>query len=340
MLWHAMPPEVNTGRLMTGAGPAPMLQAAAGWQSLAASLTLQADELAASLHALGEAWTGQSSETALAAALPMVAWLHSAAAMAQLRATRATAQAAAYTQALATTPTLPDIAANHITNAVLTATNFLGINLVPIAFNEMDYFVRMWNQAAVAMDVYQAQTSVNTMFADVEPMAPILVPTVTEMATDIATFISQLPISQLSSTMGQIQQMASSFTGMGQSDITEEPPAQLGLLGVGPLSNHPLAGGTGPSMGAGLMRAESLPGSLGSAARTPMLAQLVEKPGTPGASMAAVAAGSSAAGGAAPLGMGGRGAQSESTRSGLAAPALLALEPDEFDRHETDDDDW
>jgi hypothetical protein len=320
-----------------------MLQAAAGWQSLAASLTLQADELAVSLHALGAAWTGQSSETALAAALPMVAWLHSAAAMAQLRAARATAQAAAYTQAVATTPTLPDIAANHITKAVLTATNFLGINLVPIAFNEMDYFVRMWNQAAIAMDVYQAQTVANTMFADIEPMAAILVPAVGEIASDISTFISQLPISQMSSTVGQIQQMASSFGGMGQSGSAEEPPAQMGLLGAGPLSNHPLAGGTGPSVGAGLMRAESLPGAGGSVPRTPLLAQLLEKSAAPGTSAGgtAVAAGSSAAGGAAPLGMGGRGGQSDSTRSGLAAaPALLALEPDDMDRREMDDDEW
>lgn len=28
MLWHAMPPELNTARLMAGAGPAPMLAAA------------------------------------------------------------------------------------------------------------------------------------------------------------------------------------------------------------------------------------------------------------------------------------------------------------------------
>ncbi len=46
MFWHAMPPELNTARLMAGAGPAPMLQAAAGWEALAISLETQADELA------------------------------------------------------------------------------------------------------------------------------------------------------------------------------------------------------------------------------------------------------------------------------------------------------
>ena len=34
MFWHGMPPEINTARLMMGAGAAPMLQAAAGWEAL------------------------------------------------------------------------------------------------------------------------------------------------------------------------------------------------------------------------------------------------------------------------------------------------------------------
>lgn len=158
MLWHAMPPELNTARLMAGAGPAPMLAAAAGWQTLSAALDAQAVELTARLNSLGEAWTGGGSDKALAAATPMVVWLQTASTQAKTRAMQATAQAAAYTQAMATTPSLPEIAANHITQAVLTATNFFGINTIPIALTEMDYFIRMWNQAALAMEVYQAET--------------------------------------------------------------------------------------------------------------------------------------------------------------------------------------
>lgn len=124
MLWHAMPPELNTARLMAGAGPAPMLAAAAGWQTLSAALDAQAVELTARLNSLGEAWTGGGSDKALAAATPMVVWLQTASTQAKTRAMQATAQAAAYTQAMATTPSLPEIAANHITQAVLTATNF------------------------------------------------------------------------------------------------------------------------------------------------------------------------------------------------------------------------
>ena len=46
MFWHGMPPELNTARLMAGAGAAPMLQAAAGWEALAIFLETQADVIA------------------------------------------------------------------------------------------------------------------------------------------------------------------------------------------------------------------------------------------------------------------------------------------------------
>lgn len=184
MLWHAMPPELNTARLMAGAGPAPMLAAAAGWQTLSAALDAQAVELTARLNSLGEAWTGGGSDKALAAATPMVVWLQTASTQAKTRAMQATAQAAAYTQAMATTPSLPEIAANHITQAVLTATNFFGINTIPIALTEMDYFIRMWNQAALAMEVYQAETAVNTLFEKLEPMASILDPGASQSTTN------------------------------------------------------------------------------------------------------------------------------------------------------------
>lgn len=370
MLWHAMPPELNTARLMAGAGPVPMLEAATGWESLSVAFDAQAMELSAQLRALGEAWTGASSDRAIAAAMTMVTWLQSASAQAKLRAKRGTAQAAAYMEALAATPSLPEIATNQITHAVLAATNFFGINTLPIAVKEMDYFVRMWNQAALAMDAYQAQTAINTLFEKVEAIVPIVasgavgtgpadaVRKLTATAFSAGAPNGGLPLEQaVTQLVGQagasmqqltepFQQSTSLFSqtrNIASGNLADAEDARMGLLGVSPLSNHPLAGGSGPSRGAGLLRADALPGAGGSLAQTPLMAGLIDKPTT--AAMVPAAASSAAqpaaAVGPAPLGAIGHGAQSgASSRPGLAVPARLASEPDEADQETSDHDDW
>lgn len=186
MFYEALPPEINTGRLMAGAGPTPMFQAAAAWEMLAVSLETQAEELAASLASLSGSWQGQASEQAVAATTPMVVWLRTAALQSQKRAMQAVAQANSYMLAMAVTPPLPEIAMNHVTNAVLNATNFLGVNAVPIGVNEADY-VRMWEQAAAVMFGYQAETTANTIFEPILPAAPIVMPGVGEAALAAAT---------------------------------------------------------------------------------------------------------------------------------------------------------
>ncbi|BBX73028.1 PE family protein [Mycobacterium shinjukuense] len=94
------------------------------------------------------------------------------------------------------------------------------------------------------------------------------------------------------------------------------------------------AGGAGVSTGAGLLRAGSLPGEAGAAARTPLMSQLIEAPSSPTAS-AAASAGSSAMSGAAPLGsgMGAAGAPA----GGAAKPGLAsATGPADEDEGERD----
>ncbi|BCI50788.1 PPE family protein [Mycolicibacterium litorale] len=435
--WTAMPPEVNTGRLMAGAGPAPMLQAAAGWEALALLLETQADELAASLANLSSVWTGGASERAVAATMPMVVWLRTTSAQAMKRALQATNQANSYSLALATTPPIPEIEQNHVTHAVLEATNFLGINTVPIAVNEFDYFVRMWNQAAGAMDVYQAETQMNLLFEPIPPMKPIVIPGVGEstgvaaaaqaaarapmgaarnaiiagasatakmesvglnagramaqgnmaaqraqgavqkgenaaqqagqqpqdqmmqqgvqmgvqMAGQLGSMAAQVPqqFGQMVQTPMQmltqpLQQVSSIFGQLGGGLGSDK--AQIGLIGATPFSNHPLAGGSGASAGAGLVRAASLPGAGGTSARTPLMANLIgdKVEAAPVAVGAGAAAGATvgglapvggAGGGMGPMGMAGQNAKSGGSKPGLTAPAPLV-----HDLDEDEGDDW
>src|SRR6202034_1744778 len=84
-----------------------------------------------------------------------LAWLMQASAKSAAEATQHETAATAYTAALAAMPTLPELATNHVVHGVLAASNFFGINTIPIALNEADY-VRMWIQAATTMTTYQA----------------------------------------------------------------------------------------------------------------------------------------------------------------------------------------
>nr|MDT0523776.1 PPE family protein [Streptomyces sp. DSM 41633] len=177
---------------MVGAGPAPMLQAATGWEGLAILLETQADELAGALSNLTSVWSGTASERAVSATMPMIIWLRTMVLQAQKRALQAGAQASSYTLALTTTPPIPEIEQNHITHGVLEATNFLGINTMPIGLNEMDYFVRMWNQAAGAMEAYHAETTANLLFEPIMPMQPIVMPGIGE-TTAAAAVASTAP---------------------------------------------------------------------------------------------------------------------------------------------------
>ena len=430
-IWGAMPPEVNTSRLMTGAGAAPMLQTAAGWEALAIELETQADELMASVNALQGLWTGTAAESAVAATIPMILWLRMLSLQALKRAAQAGAQAASYTTAALTTPQMFEIELNHVTHAVLESTNFMEINRLPITLTELDY-QRMWDLAAEVMGVYEGHTTVNATFEPISPPKPVVIPGMVEsaqafglssgamrapaamarnatftkvsgeatvqtvgvtaggavaaasqpgilaeddakhastlgqsqdqmmqqgmqqgvsMATQLASSVGQMPqqamqgVSQPFQQLTQpLQQMTSIFSGMGG-----DKGAQVGLMGAPPFSNHPAIGGSGAGVGAGLVRAASLPGAGGSSARTPLMVSLVGSPAEPAMSPVSVAAGAGAgpgaaglapvgaggAGGSGPMGMTGRGAKSGGSKPGLMAPAPL-----EHDLDEDEEDDW
>lgn len=191
----AIPPEVHSGLLSAGCGPGSLLVAAQQWQELSDQYALACAELG---QLLGEvqasSWQGTAATQYVAAHGPYLAWLEQTAINSAVTAAQHVAAAAAYCSALAAMPTPAELAANHAIHGVLIATNFFGINTVPIALNEADY-VRMWLQAADTMAAYQAVADAATVAVpSTQPAPPIRAPggDAADTRLDVLSSIGQL----------------------------------------------------------------------------------------------------------------------------------------------------
>ena len=109
-----LPPEINSLLMFTGAGSAPMLDAASAWRGLANELGAGANSFAAVTSGLaGQAWQGPASAAMAAAAAPYAGFLGAAATQAAGAAGQANAVAGAFEAARAATVHPLAVAANR-----------------------------------------------------------------------------------------------------------------------------------------------------------------------------------------------------------------------------------
>ncbi|MFV0495266.1 PPE family protein [Mycobacterium sp.] len=165
MEFGALPPEVNSARIYSGPGSAPLMQAALAWERLADELNATADSYTAVISGLsGQEWLGPSSLSMAAAAAPYVTWMRATAAQAAQAGAQALAAANAYEAAYSATVPPAAIAANRSSMMSLIQTNIFGQNTPAIATSEA-YYGEMWAQDIVAMDGYAGSSEAAAQLA-------------------------------------------------------------------------------------------------------------------------------------------------------------------------------
>jgi PPE-repeat protein len=226
MDFGVLPPEINSGRIYSGPGSAPLLAAATAWNGLAADLRSTADDYSSTVAGLtSDGWQGPASASMATAASSYAGWLNTTAAQAEQTAGQATAAAGAYETALAGSIPPPAIAANRAQLASLVATNIIGQNAPAIAATEAEYG-QMWAQDAAAMYGYAgsaaAATKVTPFIAPQQTTSPgalsAQAAAVTQATGTSAGANTQTALSQLTSAIpSTLQNLAAPGAALGST---------------------------------------------------------------------------------------------------------------------------
>jgi PPE-repeat protein len=158
MDFTTLPPEVISALIHSGPGSQSLADAAAAWRQLGADLEDAADNYAAAVSSMADAWHGPSAAAMSRSVAPYLAWLRTTSQQAQQVAASAQAAANAFNSASAAVVPTTQVLANRTRLAQLLATNGFGRNLPAIAATEADY-QRMWANNAAAMTRYQAAST-------------------------------------------------------------------------------------------------------------------------------------------------------------------------------------
>lgn len=308
----ALPPEINSARMYSGPGSAPMMAVAAVWDALAGQLESVSRGYAAVIAGLqGEGWSGSASDAMADAATPYIAWLTNTGAQAEQTATGARAAAAGYETAFAETVPPALVAANRTQLANLLTSNVFGQYATQIAATEADY-AEMWAQDAAAMYNYAASSSTATTLApfSAPPQTtsvtaqPGQAAAVTQAVGSSSASHAQTALSQLLATVPQ-QLQALSTTGSSASTTPSSSVSALLSSLVGTSSSSSALTGFGDfntfsspvSLAAAFARTAFGGGSFGSG----LFRSGLQATDLPGLARPAVAA-AAAAGTAAPQG--------------------------------------
>ena len=245
-----LPPEINSGKMYVGPGSGPMLAAAAAWDSLAADLQSVAASYGSTIQSLAAGpWTGPSSVTMAAAAMPYVAWINATSAQAEEAGTQAKLAAGAYETAFAATVPPPVIAANRALLAALVATNILGQNTPAIMATEAHY-MEMWAQDSAAMYAYAGSSlSASQLTSFTEPPQTTNAGGTAAQSASVAQASTQSGLntsSTLSGLQGVVQNfLTDTFSSTSLSSTQGNLVSGLGLTPIFPNLPAPTSTGLG-----------------------------------------------------------------------------------------------
>ncbi len=253
MDFGALPPEVNSARMYAGAGSAPLLAAAAGWDGLAEDLYVAAAGYGSVVSGLtAVSWRGPASASMAAAAAPYVGWLNASAALAEQAGAQARAAAGAFEAAFAATVPPAVVAANRALSLV--ATNIFGQNTPAIAATEAQY-VEMWAQDATAMYGYAGSSAVASVLTPFTEPAPATTQggLVAQAASAWVGAQAQPGLSQLTSAMpGLLQQMAGPMVMALFSTMPSPSPSTFMSMLPSGLPTAEAVGAEVPALGSAL----------------------------------------------------------------------------------------
>lgn len=237
----AIPPEITSARMFTGAGSGSLMTAAAAWNQAAAELHSAARGYQQTITTLSsDDWQGAASAAMADAAAPYVEWMTNTAAEAEQAASQARAAASAYDTALASTVPPPMIAANRAELTQLVPSNVFGQYTAAIAQLEAQY-AEMWAQDASTMYNYAGQSAAATKVTPFAAAPQITSPTAqaaqsaaTTSATATSAGNSQSTLSQLISSLpNQLHSLASPVSASSSAATTTDPLTEIYFLLTG-----------------------------------------------------------------------------------------------------------